>query len=64
MLDLCASMVYNGCMEKVRINFALTKEARDILRLLATVQGISMTALLEILIRESGKKEKRNASEE
>jgi uncharacterized protein (DUF1778 family) len=46
-------------MNKVRINFALTQEARDLLRDMAAAKGVSMTALLEILIREAAKKERK-----
>ena len=46
-------MLYNKCMEKVRINFSLTEEARNLLRDTATSKGISMTALLELMIREN-----------
>jgi uncharacterized protein (DUF1778 family) len=42
-------------VNKVRINFALTEEARNLLRQLADAQGISMTAMLEILIRKAEK---------
>ena len=48
-------------MKKVRINFALTEEARDTLRDIAAAQGVSMTAMLEIIIRQVGKKDKSNA---
>ena len=60
-LTYCVKLLYNRCMEKVRINFALTQEARDTLRDIATAQGISMTAMLEIIIRQASKKEKNNA---
>jgi len=60
-LTLCVRLLYNGCMKKVRINFALTEEARDTLRDIAAAQGVSMTAMLEIIIRQVGKKDKSNA---
>jgi replication initiation and membrane attachment protein DnaB len=39
--------------KKVRINFALTQEAHSLLQALAEKQGVSMNAMLEILIRSS-----------
>jgi len=48
---------------KPHSNFKLTAEAKAILREMAREQGISMTAVLEILIRQGAKKqEKKNAS--
>ena len=42
-------------MNKPRSNFTLTEEAKALLRQMAEAQGISMTAMLEILIRQAGK---------
>ena len=45
----------NGTI-KPHSNFKLTEEAKELLRQMATAQGISMTAMLEILIRQAAKK--------
>jgi uncharacterized protein (DUF1778 family) len=37
--------------------FRLTPEARRLLKALAQAQGLSMTGLLEVLIREAAKRE-------
>ena len=38
-----------------RSNFKLTEEAKELLRRMAEEQGISMTAVLELLIRQAAK---------
>ena len=52
-------MVYTADMPpgpKARINFALTLEARDLLRRIADEQGLSMNAALEVLIRSESRR--------
>lgn len=44
-------------MNKPKTNFTLTQEAKDLLRQMAQAQGISMTAVLETLIRQAAQKE-------
>jgi len=45
---------------KPHSNFKLTAEAKALLRQMAEAQGISMTATLEILIRQGAKRGKAN----
>ena len=48
---------------KPHSNFKLTEEAKNLLRQMAKEQGLSMTAVLETLIRQGAKKqEKKNVS--
>ena len=46
-------------MVKPRSNFKLTEEAKELLRQMSTEQGLSMTAVLETLIRQAAKKAKQ-----
>jgi len=41
---------------KLHSNFKLTAEAKTLLRQMAQAQGISMTAMLEVLIRQGANK--------
>jgi hypothetical protein len=50
-------MMYNCAMEtKQASSIRLTVEAKRLLRVLASQSGISMTAVLEILIREQAQR--------
>ena len=46
-------------MIKPRSNFKLTEEAKELLRQMSTEQGLSMTAVLETLIRQASKQAKQ-----
>lgn len=51
-------MLYNGAMEtKILGSMRLTQTAWRLLRLLAAHSGISMTAVVELLIREQARQQ-------
>jgi hypothetical protein len=41
-------------LQKVRANFRLTPEGKDVLEQLATTLGLSVSNALEVLVREKG----------
>ena len=49
-------------MNRPRSNFTLTEEAKALLRQMATALGISMTAVLEIIVRQAAEKKRLNAA--
>jgi len=49
-------------LNKPRSNFTLTEEAKALLRQMAEAQGISMTAVLEIIVRQAAEKKRLNAA--
>ena len=49
-------------MNRPRSNFTLTEEAKALLRQMAEAQGISMTAVLEIIVRQAAEKKRLNAA--
>ena len=51
----------NGTI-KPHSNFKLTEEAKELLRQMATAQGISMTAVLEIIVRQAAENKRLNAA--
>lgn len=49
-------------MKKYPMSFRLTKQAQELLKQMAHILGISQVAVLELAIREKGKKVVQNES--